>query len=485
MATSRKAKFIKIMCSTVERWRNTITSSEQPDVDRAKAMLRAAYKNVDVFVVDSPLQFYIAQAIMRGRVAKKLATQWCQEIFNVDPAFIAGISRSGGLHPIVSPVTRWSMGAANSIQAMVLRDFTRNIWSAKTGNPLAVDERPRWRRVDTDAQTLSTRLSDVMELHQRFIRYAFLNSEVRRNNAGAPMISKMENQLSHVTYRINFSPNNSAITRSAMSIYSAIGRHAQDILNNAYDPTAHFHDATQAEMIGKMLGCTDPDVTWRYEILHCVPGILRCNRAFLILGKKPKISLDGNNLHNDAGPAVEWADGNTDWAINGHVLTEHGREIVLTPDKLTMGMINEIANEENRRIAIDRVGWGKYLTLIGAKVIDKQENWVDNTVEALIQPPTASSKSAWAVAPPPPMRMLLSCRSTGRKYFLAVPQEAETTDFKRITVSLARASVASTFPETQTDKITTCAEAQDWFANGALTEFLPYAKHKIRVVGAS
>jgi len=463
---SKFTKFKNIMCETARRWKETIVSTAEPDVEKAKALLKKAYPRATVFVVDSPLQFYIAQAIIRGRLSKKQAAEWCKTRFNIDPAFIKNISRVGGVRDLIHTSSRWAGNEANSVQAMMMRDFMRTCWDAKSGTEIAPEGRSAWRRTEQDTSTFVTRMCDVLTLYRRF---------VPAEKTSGPYY------YSEVDHKLNFSNSINAINRATMSIYSAISHSAQDLLNDAYNPTAHFHDATQAEIISKVIGCNDGRITWRFELFHCVPAAMRFEDAFLLLGKKPKIALKGNLLHNEKGPAVEWADGNADWAIDGHNLLEYGKEIVLTPEKLTGKMVDAIANEENRRIAIDRIGWGKYLAEIGAKVTDKRENWVDNTVEALIKPPDIEDRRRNETVP---LRMLLSCRSTGRKYFLAVPKTAELNDLDEIDAESEKAGKNS-FMSAPTKQIKTCEDAQNWFANGAVTKLLPYAKYPMRIVGAS
>jgi len=469
---TKTSKFLKIMCATAQRWKETITSAAEPDIERAKALLKKADKDSSVFVVESPLQFYIAQAVIRGRLSKKTATEWCVNRFDIDPAFIAPLKRSGGVRDLVHLTNRWSSGSANSVQAMMLRDFMKCAWSTTSGKPLGLDSRSGWRRQEMDAATFATRLCDVMQLYRKF-----LPPETR--STGPYYYSEIDNA-------INFSNHSGAISRASMSLYSALSNSAQDLLNDAYDPIAHFHDVTQAEMIAKMMGMKDERLTWRYEIFHHVPAVMRFGCAFLIIGKKPTLHLSGNALHNDAGPSVEWADGKKEWHIDGHELAQYGREIVLEPEKLTGKMLDEIRNEENRRIAIDKIGWGKYLAEIGATVADRRENWVDNTVEALIVPPEPKKETGRHV-PDMPMRMLLSCRSTGRKYFLAVPKKVAITDLDKLDAAIKRAETAGRgwAADTPTQTIRNCEDAQNWFAGGAVTTLLPYAKHQIRIVGAS
>jgi hypothetical protein len=194
---------------------------------------------------------------------------------------------------------------------------------------------------------------------------------------------------------------------------------------------------------------------------------MQFNDAYMILGSRPTVHTNAeNNLHRETGPAVQWNDGTGMWFLDGHVLRERGEQIVLRPETLKAEDINNLKNEEERRVAIDRVGWGKFLADNGATVIDRRDNCVDNTIEVLIKQPKRR-KETWA--PEEPLRMVLACRSTGRKYFIAVPKEFGN----------------ERFSDTPAKEITNCAEAQQWLADGAVTEHLPYANKPLNIVGAS
>jgi hypothetical protein len=198
--------------------------------------------------------------------------------------------------------------------------------------------------------------------------------------------------------------------------------------------------------------------------MHCIPAFMQFNNdGFLILGKQPVMRRNAENLlHNETGPSVEWGDGMREWHIDGHALQQAGQMIVLEPEKLTEEIINNLSNEEERRLAIERLGWDKYLAKTKAVIIDSRENAVDGTVELLIAPPPSEG----LIGRQEPMRMVLACRSTGRKYFLAVPNSA-------------------VFNRLGEPEIKTCEQAQKWFAGGGTTEHLPYAKHALNIVGAS
>jgi len=215
-------------------------------------------------------------------------------------------------------------------------------------------------------------------------------------------------------------------------------------------------------------------VTAHAEIFHYVPAMMRFRRGFLLLGQRPKIAVNADEeLHNEAGPAIEFADGHKFWFIDGHPLNELGEKIVMTPEALTQVEIIKIGNEEERRVAIDRFGWGRYLQEGGGKVLDYRENWVDNTVEVLIKPPSRGESRF----DKDPLRMVLACRSTGRKYFIAVPPE-------KVNVGSSATRFAAE-DDLNAKHVKTCEMAQSWFANGGTCEYLPYANKELNIIGAS
>lgn len=484
--TTRKkySKFLSIMQTTVQRWKDTLNSTAPPDVDRATALIKKANPDDEVFVVKSPLQFYLAQAVIRGRLSRLRATNACKMFYDIDPTFLAKLHKVGGVIPFLPRMGehQWANHTI-AAQTMVMREFVTETWgpslsdSAGAGYHRKATYAGAVPSFDMAKNDIVKWLCDITTTELKY-HYTHLDKSLNQFDPAD------RGELRGLDYAICFDIHKRAVSSACMSIYTALSKNVDDILNDSYDPALHFNDMSQAEMVGRMCGLEEKEA-WRYEIFHCVPAIMRFNGAFLILSERPDMCYEDNRLHNETGPAIEWADGKKEWYIKGHRLEVYGEEIVTAPEKLTTHMLESITNEETRRIAIERLGWEKYLNAINAKVIDSSENWVDNTVEALIQPPPSQNK--WERIP---LRMLLACRSTGRKYFIAVPQEVETD----ITAKNLIARALRISPEDRLDdlgieprviKIADCATAQNWLAGGAVTEFLPYAKHTIRVVGAS
>jgi hypothetical protein len=143
-----------------------------------------------------------------------------------------------------------------------------------------------------------------------------------------------------------------------------------------------------------------------------------------------------NTAHCEDGPQLAWSDGFKTWYIHGVAVNE---QIVMRPEMLTLKQIDDEENEEVRRVMVDRFGWMRYLEESEAKILDRRDNDVDNTMELLVQ--TKKNER----------RLVCSCRSTGRRYAPGVP-----------------------------DTVNTCAEAQAWMRGGS-----SFAGKKATTIGAS
>lgn len=140
-----------------------------------------------------------------------------------------------------------------------------------------------------------------------------------------------------------------------------------------------------------------------------------------IVSRRPiVIHWQDEELHNESGMSVEFADGTGVWSLNG---VRVNRQIVMAPETQTLKQIRGEKNEEIKRIRIERFGWDHYLKGNHATLIETRRNDVENTREALFQCDD--------------MRVLVcGCPSTGRIYSLEVPPE-----------------------------VASCSEAQNWIRN--------------------
>jgi len=126
----------------------------------------------------------------------------------------------------------------------------------------------------------------------------------------------------------------------------------------------------------------------------------------VIFSRKPtEIHLENNQLHNESGPAVLFADGFEVYSIRGNRVTE---QIVMRPETLTVEQINEELNSDVQSIMLDRFGWERYIDESGSKIVDSRRNDIENTLEVLYE----TNKFG--------LRLVCTC-PTGRVFVKGIP----------------------------------------------------------------
>jgi hypothetical protein len=146
-----------------------------------------------------------------------------------------------------------------------------------------------------------------------------------------------------------------------------------------------------------------------------------------------KFWYKNDQLHRIDGPAMEWEDGSKEWYINGQRHREDGpacegadghkewylngvnvpKYVVLQPEKITLERIFKAKNNEVRSIMIERYGWQRYLVESDAKMLDKRDNAIENTKEALFATRSLGN------------RLVVTC-PTGRIFTLGIPNTNKT-----------------------------------------------------------
>jgi hypothetical protein len=194
-----------------------------------------------------------------------------------------------------------------------------------------------------------------------------------------------------------------------------------------------------------IVGWSDPvhDAYVSYETCAIHSGPRYMHPKFCIVSDMPVV-LEGYErdgvivAHCETGPSHVWADGWALWYIDGVSVDS---QIVMHPETQTIEQIDNEPNEEVRRVRIERFGWARYIAESDAECIDSRRNDIDGTTEALIRLKDGS------------IRMLCTCRSTGRVYAIGVDRETET-----------------------------CQQAQNWMATGG--NVLAGMK-SVNIIGAS
>ena len=121
-------------------------------------------------------------------------------------------------------------------------------------------------------------------------------------------------------------------------------------------------------------------------------------------------------LHASDRPAVVWPDGSGRWYWDGVAVPER---IVAARNHLTAEVVSRIGNQELRRIAVERLGWERFLQTASAKLRaqdDYGKLWatrvrVDGEHVHLVEVVNATAEADGSY----------------RRYFLRVPPDTVTT----------------------------------------------------------
>lgn len=130
----------------------------------------------------------------------------------------------------------------------------------------------------------------------------------------------------------------------------------------------------------------------------------------VVIQQRPSlINFENGIVQSTTGPAIQFPDGYSVYIIDGIRLNE---QIVMRPETLTIHQIKSELNQDKRSIMIDRFGWPRFLEESNAKCIDKRDNYIENTKEALFKSDNDN-------------RLVVTC-PTGRVFALGVPSSIKT-----------------------------------------------------------
>lgn len=477
---SRKHK--NAIIKVINKWRDAYAGNTPVNYDRIRELIKIAYKkktrqvrvkarngrirwqkvkldSPTIHILRSPVAFDIAQAVCRGRLGKKDAEALCDN-YGIDKSFVESLRRdhmtdSFGRH-------HWHRGSS----AML------DLWNATLGDSVTAAQDAAFNR-PPDPETEPRGSLKVRQYRQFAPSFPDLPGlsrnqkirEIKNNDPDMLKPSSMSIGPDRIRAMKAFTCKDPghAINQQLLDVPRSSSAHSAT-LSRCERAAIGGYDTNyiEAELVCELMGITDITQRWAYELMRQAHVTMFFAKQALVLAESPTVRLNADGeLHNDEGPAVYWADGAKQYYIDGHELGYLGELIVEKPEQLTLEHINGEENEEIKRLAIERYGWGRYLENIGATVVDRRENAVDNTIEALVAIRTKIYRRSWRSATPEEVtleqrKLILSCRSTARQYFLAVPETVKS-----------------------------CEEGQRWMAESASTTYVPALNHRVRVIGAS
>lgn len=482
-----------IVQETFARWENNVYDGV-PNIEKAKTYLRAAYKNgigtyrsgknkdkdVKFLTVASPVAFMLAMTVTRGRMNKKTATEICG-LLGLDTGFLKDLRRDTLAKWSGDTFRRWWHNSNTEFSRTWLRaireqHLTQERLVSRTQGLFNNQWRSRFN-AGGDNAALAYGVNDLDNVMR------IVTSLLNDHNALRTKTSTVKG-WDGVTRPVETTDTDTKLGQiSSAAIWnnnitnSAIGElrkaiDLEDVVRTADDSVAriaddriflgHIPKAIDAEILCRIMKIDDPELTWEHEVFHHCTAFAAFQKSCIILADRPTMHRnEESNLHNTTGPAVSWADGARLWFNDGHYMDEGGRYIVEAPKLLTTEHILRISSEETRRLAIEKFGWDKFIVEADCPVLDRRTNDIDNTIEMLVGSPREfADMRIRGFRQPSQNRMVLFCRSTGRRYFLSVPST-----------------------------IQTCSDAQAWMANDDVDSdvrpLVPYASKPMRLLGAS
>jgi Zn ribbon nucleic-acid-binding protein len=468
-----------IIENTLNRWDETIHNG-QPNKHKAAELLCAAYEAglgawrsdkykkqpVKFYYVSSPVTFMIAMSVVRGRMTKTYATELCK-LLEIDHKFLDPLRRDSLLSWNNDRRRWWSNMQNNEFTRTWMRliydEYLSN--EKRLANVFGLTSR-RWatRRNTTSAEVtyktnnlsliveiFRSTLNDVMGLEN--LTESFRGWDGREVTRATPKTEKKIGELSaHIIWDSSSTAAAIGELNRMVPVDEFINNETADDIDSEQIFLGNVPQAVDAEILCRILKIDDPVMTWEHEVFHHCTAFAAFQRSCIVLTDRPQIALnEAGNIHSTTGPAVQWSDGIKLWYNDGHYMNECGRMIVERNEQLSTTHIMRIRNEETRRLAIERFGWDRFIAEANCPVLDRRINDIDNTTEMLVGPPQHDDNVSRRQN-----RMVLFCRSTGRRYFIGVPND-----------------------------ILSCEAAQAWMANSGNMPSVAYASQPIRVIGAS
>jgi len=472
-------KHQKAITKVIHRWAETLSGTRAPDMEKVRGIFNQAYikrkgivkgKTVQLspptlITVKSPIAFKIAQAVIRGYVSKKTAKEACKA-FGVADDFLAELRRDKPIE-MFRTARRYSWQTSQICQAW--NDTLLEDVRAATFAALNSDDSAEARLHEEASEKYKQWRAPAQHEHKLFrdeTMYSLDNNDLLTICTPKGRTTRGWGHSSRTLSFGNFfcnEPGCDSVARVFHVPWTSSCDGATRSRMSELELTS-LRDSTliDAEVLFNLLGINDNDQTGAAELLHEIPLFMTFQKQVLICSERPVIKRNANNeLHCDDGPAVSWSDGAGQYYLDGHALGRLGYKIITAPEQLTADDIRHEDNEEVKRLAIEKLGWGRYLAGIGAVVLDRRENWVDNTIEAVIRIMEQRERYDFSTRRNEPVgipqhKMILSCRSTCRQYFLAIP-----------------------------DNLRTCEEGQNWMAEGGNTPYVTALSRRVRLVGAS
>jgi hypothetical protein len=161
---------------------------------------------------------------------------------------------------------------------------------------------------------------------------------------------------------------------------------------------------------------------WKNLISSNVYDMIQFDGLCIVMSMPNKVNIDDNKrLHSEIGYAVSWKDGYEVYAWHGLIIP---KEWIENKKSITKEIIAQEGNAERRRCIQEILGGEAYLSLLDVSEVDKDFDAQGNEM-ILYQ-----TKKVDEAANEHIYYLKVTCPSTGRNYFLCVPESKNVWDAK-------------------------------------------------------
>lgn len=321
--------------SYVRKWTSIGLSTEEVDNEKLRIAVARLYQDLElapptVILCESPPAMILAARATCARLKEKIQLQKMGEWFQ--PALFSRNEKSAR--------RQMDRAIGNSLRVESIQEVReRTLWPVRTTVATAVRQ-PIWQacqyRPDLEAQS-----DKIVPSAERALRLALDHFDVHTTAANLDRLLDMRNVSWYDGVR-----------------WADFGQHAAhwcafyDFLRNECELIEETNSFVGAMEMAKNAGWFIP-----FE-------------KICFVSKRPKrLSLDTRELlHNEHAQAVEYPDGWSVWAIDGHVVPG---KLVQSPDKITAAEADAMVSDEYvHNLMMEKMGVRYYLES-GAKLVDE------------------------------------------------------------------------------------------------------------------
>ena len=398
----------------IDKWTRIGLSTEPADRHRAELAIRRMYEiagmqSPHVVWCDSPLSMGLTRAFVQIILKNKFPRD--EQLYRIlasspitDWDFVLTGIEDNDRHSVDHNV-KTSDWAPNSVRDSVLTSIRASIWD---NDLVIIGDKVRDAVRDNVLDTVRRSVGDVETLVRNSLTMRVRNSpaeaiwehSVGRDGETDGAATVWGREHGRVWFQGGFEVSfwDNARANVANSIWNSVWNGVWTGVRATIESRTHYSVRTSVE--NSVYGQHDANWLWLYAYFAEVCGLTQQtellgglwelsrtagwalpHEKICWISERPCLVRQGENrgLHSVTGPAIAYPDGFRIYAVHGVCVPRH---VIVTPDEITVAMIESERNQEVRRIMISRYKLGEeingaaaYLRDCGAEIVEHDERW--------------------------------------------------------------------------------------------------------------